>query len=393
MNPLLPSRLEAVFVQRDDHNNFFEQINVSGSNLIVYLDSTGHITASKIPQWASLYNLTGGGGNSDSASYALSSSYAGTSSFSFNSLSSSHSNISDTASYITSSAITGTVTSASNALSASNAISASYALSGSFTQTASFSQFATNAGHATSADSATSASYALSASYAFTASSAVSASNALTASVLANSGSNLNLIETTNYVVGTQTVTITNLYNNLFSVQMIPSQSVYVKLTIHGFLPNTGSITFMGDYFLQYNGAIAFTQPGIIINQINNNTNGFKITSNLVDPGTGGGQVSMWIQFKTDFGTITNAVLIYEVRGTFQTINQDIPWPYGDDFEFYSIGQIPNLTRTSLQFLGNRVVQQTYLGIHNEETFNDYPVGPISNPNGGLGWNGNGLIN
>jgi len=63
---------DAVFVQRDDNNSKYEQINISASDAIVYLDENGHIMADKISAWAAKYSL-GSGGISDSASWASSS--------------------------------------------------------------------------------------------------------------------------------------------------------------------------------------------------------------------------------------------------------------------------------------------------------------------------------
>jgi hypothetical protein len=81
-----PNRYEAVFVQRRTDNSFYEQINVSGSDIIVYLDSTGMLNADKISVWAANYGL-GSGGSSVSSSWAsssLSSSHAITASFALN---------------------------------------------------------------------------------------------------------------------------------------------------------------------------------------------------------------------------------------------------------------------------------------------------------------------
>lgn len=82
-----PNRLEAVFVQRDTNNSRYDQINISGSDLIVYLDENGKINADKASVWAAKYNigvLTGSLATSSwasmsiSASYALSASYTNT---------------------------------------------------------------------------------------------------------------------------------------------------------------------------------------------------------------------------------------------------------------------------------------------------------------------------
>ena len=67
-----PNSLEAAFVQRDSTNQYYEQINISGSNLIVYLDASGSLTADNIGVWAGKYGI----GTSTSSSYALTASYS-----------------------------------------------------------------------------------------------------------------------------------------------------------------------------------------------------------------------------------------------------------------------------------------------------------------------------
>ena len=43
-----PNRLESAFIQRNDANTVYEQINISGSDLIIYHSSSGELTADKI---------------------------------------------------------------------------------------------------------------------------------------------------------------------------------------------------------------------------------------------------------------------------------------------------------------------------------------------------------
>lgn len=71
-----PNRLEAVFIQRDITNSRYDQINISGSDLIIYLDPTGSINADKITTWAAKYNI----GVNGTVSQSISSSYTKTAS-------------------------------------------------------------------------------------------------------------------------------------------------------------------------------------------------------------------------------------------------------------------------------------------------------------------------
>jgi hypothetical protein len=82
-----PSKLESVFIQRTPANDFYEQINISGSDLIVYHDENGKINADKVSVFATKYGLGSGSASSGStvsaswASQSLSSSYSVTASY------------------------------------------------------------------------------------------------------------------------------------------------------------------------------------------------------------------------------------------------------------------------------------------------------------------------
>jgi hypothetical protein len=147
--PDTPNRLEAVFIQRDTSNSRYEQINISASNAIVYLDEDGKIQVDKINVWATKYAIASSSGSAATASWASQSLFAFTASFATRSL------VANSASW------------------ASSSVSSSYSLSSSFSTTASY---------AVSASNAETASYSLSASYAFSASQAENASQATSAS-------------------------------------------------------------------------------------------------------------------------------------------------------------------------------------------------------------------
>lgn len=54
---ITPNKLESVYIQRDASNQYYEQINVSGSNVIVYHDSDGKLTAQRIQDWMIQYGV------------------------------------------------------------------------------------------------------------------------------------------------------------------------------------------------------------------------------------------------------------------------------------------------------------------------------------------------
>ena len=102
-----PNALESAFFQRNSTNAYYEQINISGSDLIIYHDSTGKITADKVGVWASYYGIgSGGSGVVSGGSYNISASWASSS------LSASYINggLSTTVSYIKSIKWNGVIT-------------------------------------------------------------------------------------------------------------------------------------------------------------------------------------------------------------------------------------------------------------------------------------------
>lgn len=110
-----PNRLDAAFIQRDRSNQYYEQINISGSDLIVYLDETGSLTADRISVWAAKYGI-GSGGSSLSSSWAsasISASFSDTASYSLNA------GLSPTSSYAHTASFLNPFTSITSSLSAS----------------------------------------------------------------------------------------------------------------------------------------------------------------------------------------------------------------------------------------------------------------------------------
>jgi hypothetical protein len=177
-----PNRLESVWIQRNSENQYYEQINISGSDLIIYHDASGSITADKISVWAAKYNITSSG--SETASYALnalSSSYAlnaSTASIALIAISASYSQITDIATQISASWASSSI-SASYALRAGSSDTSDFALLAGNAITATTASYAIHAANAEGADFALLAGHAItstSASYALSSSFAVSAS-------------------------------------------------------------------------------------------------------------------------------------------------------------------------------------------------------------------------
>ena len=135
-----PNAKDVVILQRDDTNSQYNETHISGSNLIIYIDSTGHINADDSASFYSIYppSTTGGSGTTlitgstypFTSSWSTSSVFSITASFASRSFSatsaswSSQSLLSTSASYASSSTTSSYVSTASWAI---NVVSSSYA--------------------------------------------------------------------------------------------------------------------------------------------------------------------------------------------------------------------------------------------------------------------------
>jgi hypothetical protein len=164
--------------------------------------------------------------------------------------------------------------------------------------------------------------YTITSSWANNAISSSYASSSTSASYILSTGSG-DIINSDYYIFGTKLFNISSLtYNTGLSISLLTSQSVYIKTSIAGWWPNTGSIGYSSEFFIQSDG-VNQNRPGCIINQNNNNGYGGVISSIITDPGAGS-PATYVIGFKSDTGTgataISNSVLVYEVRGIFQSV-------------------------------------------------------------------------
>lgn len=218
--PDTPNRLEAVFIQRDTSNVRYDQINISGSDLIVYLDGTGSINADKIATWAAKYGIgMGGSGSAASASWATNSIHALSANFATNSLSASWASSSLSASY---------AFSASHSQTSSYALSSSYSLSSSYAGTASVLLGAvTSASYSTSSSYALTTSYALSSSYSLSSSNSISSSYVLSASYSLSASNGIS----SSYAL-TASEAIHAISASYFSGSQITASSILVELIL-----------------------------------------------------------------------------------------------------------------------------------------------------------------
>jgi len=52
-----PNKKDSAFIQRNDGNTAYDQINISGSDVIFYHSSSGELVADKISIWTSQYGI------------------------------------------------------------------------------------------------------------------------------------------------------------------------------------------------------------------------------------------------------------------------------------------------------------------------------------------------
>ena len=166
-----PSMLESAHIQRDKTNSYYEEINISGSDLVIYHDENGFLTADNVSVWATKYGIGSGGQTLSSswasasyvsqyASQSISASYATTASYLLGGAGNSNSASWASSSYV--------AQYASQSISASYAITASYLIGGAGNSDS--ASWASSSYVAQYASQSISASYAITASY-------VSASN------------------------------------------------------------------------------------------------------------------------------------------------------------------------------------------------------------------------
>ena len=282
-----PNSRDVVFIQRGGTgNNFYEEVHISGSNLIFYTDPAGRMTADKTSSFfASITNQSSASWASQSflSNYSISSSWA-SQSLSASWAPSTPSNTSISASW------------------ASSSISSSYS---SFSVTSSF---------ALNFNPSATASYAVSSS---------NAVNAITASYVTGSEVFVDKLSSPHIRFGHKRISIlSSSYVNGLTISLDDFQSVYVKTTIHGSWSGSAPVGYISEYFLQ-KGTLSDTetQPGVILREDNNNKGARRILSQIVDPGAVSGPADFVIQYTVEGSfDFNNAILTYEVRGEINSI-------------------------------------------------------------------------
>jgi len=123
------------------------------------------------------------------------------------------------------------------------------------------------------------------------------------------------------YAVGGKNLSMTTAFQTgaQLEITLGDHQGCYVKVFVTGDWGSHSAMAFMGEYFIQ-NGANGYSEPGMIIREVDNTNTVDSLSSQIYD---GGDVNSFQIQFKlnrTLGATSTAANLTYQVMGQFDSI-------------------------------------------------------------------------
>ena len=125
------------------------------------------------------------------------------------------------------------------------------------------------------------------------------------------------------FCVDSKTHNLTNAFTTCLTVNLNSHTGCYVTLTCFGDWGGHSSAAYRGEFFLQ-NGANAYSEPGIILRQDDNTSNGTdQIVCQILDPTSGANPKDFEIQIKTTATTGTTSFsgqLTYTVQGKFNSI-------------------------------------------------------------------------
>lgn len=125
------------------------------------------------------------------------------------------------------------------------------------------------------------------------------------------------------FCVDSKTHALTNAFTTCLTVNLNSHTGCYVTLTCFGDWGSHSSAAYRGEFFLQ-NGANSYNEPGIILRQDDNTSNGTdQIVCRLLDPTGTGNPKDFAIQIRTTATSGTTGFtgqLTYTVQGKFNSI-------------------------------------------------------------------------
>jgi hypothetical protein len=125
------------------------------------------------------------------------------------------------------------------------------------------------------------------------------------------------------FCVDSKAHTITNAFTTCLTVNLTSHTGCYVTLTCFGDWPSHSSAAYRGEFFLQ-NGDNGYAEPGIILRQDDNTSDGTdQIVCQIVDPTGSGNPKNFEIQIRHTDTTSPDSwtgQLTYTVQGKFNSI-------------------------------------------------------------------------
>jgi hypothetical protein len=125
------------------------------------------------------------------------------------------------------------------------------------------------------------------------------------------------------FCVDSKSHAVTNAFTTCLTVNLNSHTGCYVTLTCFGDWGSHSSAAYRGEFFLQ-NGANGYAEPGIILRQDDNTSNGTdQIVCQILDPTGSGNPKDFEIQIRTTATTGTTSFtgqLTYTVQGKFNSI-------------------------------------------------------------------------
>ena len=125
------------------------------------------------------------------------------------------------------------------------------------------------------------------------------------------------------FCVDSKVHTITNAFTTCLTVNLTSHTGCYVTLTCFGDWGSHSSAAYRGEFFLQ-NGANGYAEPGIILRQDDNTSDGTdQIVCQIVDPTSTANQKDFQIQIRhtdTTSPASWTGQLTYTVQGKFNSI-------------------------------------------------------------------------
>jgi hypothetical protein len=125
------------------------------------------------------------------------------------------------------------------------------------------------------------------------------------------------------FCVDSKTHNLTNAFTTCLTVNLSSHTGCYVTLTCFGDWGSHSAAAYRGEFFLQ-NGANSYAEPGIILRQDDNTSNGAdQIVCQILDPTGTGNPKDFEIQIRTTATTGTTSFtgqLTYTVQGQFNSI-------------------------------------------------------------------------